>query len=106
MSEDFELSIRTQIVGRGERSVRAEARTPGNHVLHGGYICSVGRSLTNTNAAEATAEAIAEATAMMRRWFEIGRRPYDPAAIADADLAAFDVDYVERDEEAPGARLG
>jgi len=43
---------------------------------------------------------------MMRRWFEIGRRPYDPAAIADADLAAFDVDYVERDEEAPGARLG
>jgi hypothetical protein len=67
MSEDFELSISTVIVGRNVRAVRAEARSPGNHVLNGGYVVSTSRPLTNATAAEATAEAVAEVTDGMMR---------------------------------------
>jgi hypothetical protein len=67
---EFELSISTVIVGQNVRAVRAEARTRGNHVLHGGYTVSTAVPFTNTTAAEATAEAIAEVTEDMRRFLE------------------------------------
>jgi hypothetical protein len=63
----YEVSIKTEIAGRNERWVRAEARTIGNHVLHGGLAVSVGRPLADMSLAQATAEAIAEATESMER---------------------------------------